>query len=246
MSIKRWVWAVAIFLVLYILLQLWLYFVIIFFASDIFSYTAFFQVWSDTGKISFLILVQSLIFLFFLYLVYTWRKKPSQKNKNILLCLRKRRQRKWWIPVRNYVFGSIIIFFAFNLVLSWVLWYFNIEIPGLYGEQMVMTMLQGISVELRREKIVIFVFVVLFAPLVEEIIWRGFVTDRLMKYRQGQGVFLAALLFAVAHMEWWVIRNLVILACFLGYIYRKTKSLRYSFFFHIIINGLAMIVVLMI
>ena len=106
---------------------------------------------------------------------------------------------------------------------------------------MVMTMLQAITLEARYDYLLVILLAVVIGPLVEELLFRGFLTDTLAKYRGFGGVLIAALLFAAAHMERGVVFNLAILSVFLGYIYRKTGSLWYSLLFHMAINGLAVV-----
>jgi membrane protease YdiL (CAAX protease family) len=56
---------------------------------------------------------------------------------------------------------------------------------------------------------------------------------------------LAAAIFAVGHFERGVVLNLFLLAVFMGYIYRKTGSMRYSLLFHMVINGMAVMALIM-
>lgn len=50
-------------------------------------------------------------------------------------------------------------------------------------------------------KLALFCAVVFIGPLVEEIIYRGFLTKLLAERLSQRGVILAAMIFAVAHME---------------------------------------------
>ena len=240
MKIKKWVQAVGLFVGLYILLQVMMSLVVYFSQESLLEFFSFLRYLPESGRLVFLFILQSLVLLFLFWLAFVWWRRQGKKQMSLQQYLRKRWQRKWWGMFWKYVLWWLFIYIFFSGIVWGLIQYYDLHIPGFYGEQMVMTLLQWISLETWWDKVLIFLLVAIVAPVVEEIIWRGFVTDRLMKSRQGEGVFLASLLFATAHMEWWVVWNLVILSFLLWYIYRKTESLRYSLLFHFLINGIAM------
>jgi membrane protease YdiL (CAAX protease family) len=107
---------------------------------------------------------------------------------------------------------------------------------------MVIALLEGLTITARWQWMLVALVVIGIGPLVEECIFRGVVTHSFMQQRGYKGVILAALIFAAVHAERAVVWNLVILSLFLGTIYWKTKSMRYSFLFHVGINSLAFLV----
>ncbi len=182
-----------------------------------------------------LFVVQEVVLLFLFALVF----KRWKWSWNIWKYFRERFKRKgWWSVFKRSIAGIIVYMFG-SAVLLGALQRFGITIPWLFGEEMVMTMLSGITLNARYDYALLILLAVVIGPVVEEVVFRWFVTDRLVAARSGSGLVIASILFSVAHMERGVVINLTILAVFLGYIYRKTDSLRYSLLFHMGINGLA-------
>ncbi len=155
--------------------------------------------------------------------------------------LNERNQRKgrglFWKRVVGGFFGYMIL----NAVLYTVLDSTGIVIPGLYGEQWVVQMLQQINTEWAMDWIMMFLMVAIVWPIVEELVYRWLITDALMQRRRRWWVVLAAFIFALIHLEFAVFRNLFILAMILWVIYYKTQSMRYSFLFHLLINGMGVL-----
>jgi len=81
--------------------------------------------------------------------------------------------------------------------------------------------------------------VVLAAPLVEELMFRGFF-QRILEYRQGditKSVLLSAMVFALIHFNpWWIIQ-IYLMGLFMGYLAWRTNSVWPSFVLHAINNG---------
>ncbi len=134
----------------------------------------------------------------------------------------------WWFFAYMLINGAL-----FTLVES--LW---VSIPWLYGDQAVMTMLEEMNLTGAMDWIMTILMIVIVWPIVEELVYRGLVTDALMQKWRWWWVSLAAFIFALIHLEFAVFRNLFLLALILWVIYKKTWSMRYSFLFHVIINGM--------
>ena len=83
--------------------------------------------------------------------------------------------------------------------------------------------------------------VIILAPFVEEIIFRGFF-QRVLEYRLKdvtKAVLFSALTFAIVHFNpWWVIQ-IYLIGLFLGYVAWRTNSIWISFFLHALNNGVA-------
>jgi len=81
--------------------------------------------------------------------------------------------------------------------------------------------------------------VVFAAPLVEEMMFRGFF-QRILEYRQGditKSVLLSAMVFALVHFNpWWVIQ-IYLMGLFLGYLAWRANSIWPSFVLHAVNNG---------
>lgn len=90
-----------------------------------------------------------------------------------------------------------------------------------------------------------FVAIVL-APFVEEIFFRGFVLNTLVKrIGIGWGIVLTALVFAAVHFEFQSIVPLIILAFVLNVLYVRTNSIWPGILFHIANNTIAFFVLLL-
>lgn len=189
-------------------------------------------------------IVQEILLLGLFALVFRQRKGEGGLHA-IISFFRERSQRKWWMLAIKRSVGGLIAYIFLSGILLWILEYTGVTIPGMYGEQMVMTVLQSIALEGWIDYLLLFLLAVIVGPIVEELLFRGFLTDTLAKHRGWWGVLLAAIIFAVAHLEWGVVINLTILALFLSYIYRKTWSMRYSLLFHMGINGLAVVALIL-
>lgn len=81
--------------------------------------------------------------------------------------------------------------------------------------------------------------VCIFAPFIEEFVYRGLFLNGLLKMHPkhpGFAIFLSALIFAVAHRNIPQGINAFLLGLFLGTVYYKTHSLYLSIFMHFINN----------
>ena len=85
---------------------------------------------------------------------------------------------------------------------------------------------------------------VVFAPIVEEIFFRGFLFQG---FRQRYGVvaggLLSAAIFASAHLSLVVFIPTFLLGCVLAYMYHRTNSVLPGIILHFIINGFGFLVI---
>lgn len=88
--------------------------------------------------------------------------------------------------------------------------------------------------------ILAFISVVILAPIVEELIFRGIIFNEVAKYKGGAfPVIISALLFGLAHGEPVQIVYAFIGGLVLGFVYSKTHSLPIVMFLHMLNNLLA-------
>lgn len=238
---KKDIGAVVLFMILYVAVNIGFVRWTTHRSTSIVEQLSFMQTRPQIAQLFFLFIVQELLLLGIFALVFRRRKG----RESIVAFFRARFQWKGWILAIKRSVGGVLVYIMGSALLFGALEYLNITIPWLYGEQMVMTMLQWISLEVRYDYLLLILLAVVIGPLVEELLFRWFVTDTLAKHLGWSGIVLASILFATAHMEWGVVINLTILALFLSYIYRKTGSMRYSLIFHMGINGLAVMVLIM-
>ncbi len=83
--------------------------------------------------------------------------------------------------------------------------------------------------------------VVFLAPFVEEVFFRGFVYPAFKKkYGYRWGALIAAFLFGLFHLNFWLIIPMMLIALVSIYLYEKTKSLDSSIILHMLNNLLAL------
>ena len=81
-----------------------------------------------------------------------------------------------------------------------------------------------------------FVFIVVLAPILEEIVFRGILCKRLLFLGEGYAVVLSSACFALVHGNFYQLFYAFTLGCFFSFIYVKTGKLRYSILYHMAIN----------
>ncbi len=90
----------------------------------------------------------------------------------------------------------------------------------------------------------LFLLVVLLAPLVEEFIFRKLFIDRLGCYGDKAAILFTSALFGIAHGNFYQFVYTFLLGLILGYLYTRTGKMRWSFLLHAITNFLGSIVAL--
>jgi uncharacterized protein len=89
-----------------------------------------------------------------------------------------------------------------------------------------------------------FVRVVIIAPVVEELIFRGVIMTGFMKnYKIGYAITLSALMFALFHLNPWQLPATFMLGLILGWIRYRTGSILACIAGHVIHNGLLYITI---
>jgi membrane protease YdiL (CAAX protease family) len=83
-----------------------------------------------------------------------------------------------------------------------------------------------------------FIFIGLLAPIIEELLFRKFLIDRIAKYGEGLAVFTSALMFGLFHGNFTQFFYAFGLGLMFAYVYCRTGKLRYSIALHMIINTL--------
>ncbi len=92
------------------------------------------------------------------------------------------------------------------------------------------------------EAILIFIGVVIIAPLVEESLFRGFIQQTLEKKRDvTKAVLITSIIFALIHLEPWLVIQLLILAVLLGYLSWRWDSIIPALMIHMANNLLTLI-----
>lgn len=83
----------------------------------------------------------------------------------------------------------------------------------------------------------------ILAPIVEELLFRKLLIDRLRQYGEGLCVLLSGLMFGLFHGNFYQFFYAFGLGCIFAYLYTKTGRIRYTIALHIIINFMSSVVV---
>ena len=91
--------------------------------------------------------------------------------------------------------------------------------------------------------VLLFMAIVIIAPIGEELLFRGFLQKFLEKHWQDvtRAILVTSLFFAIIHMNSYWLIQIYILGIFLGYLSWKTNSVIPSLILHSINNGTAML-----
>ena len=90
----------------------------------------------------------------------------------------------------------------------------------------------------------IFICAVVIAPIVEELIFRKLIIDRLSIYGDHIAIIFSAAAFGLIHGNLYQFFYATFLGVLLGYVYTKTRNVKYTIYMHMIINFLGSIVAL--
>lgn len=80
------------------------------------------------------------------------------------------------------------------------------------------------------------VFVVILAPILEELFFRKLLCDKLLALGEGYAVLLSAILFGFSHGNFFQFAYTALVGAVLGFIYVKTGRLIYSIIYHAFLN----------
>lgn len=78
--------------------------------------------------------------------------------------------------------------------------------------------------------------IAIIAPIIEEIVFRKLLVDRLRPYGEKLAIFFPALIFALAHGNLYQLFYAFLIGVVLSYIYAKTGKITYPIFIHMFVN----------
>lgn len=132
-------------------------------------------------------------------------------------------------------YGMVILF---NIVLALALFRFGLKLPG-FGEQIPHIPLFGKSAF----DMAIAVFVLIgIGPIIEEIVFRGFLLQTLLsRIKPLFASLIAAGFFALVHFEFQSIGMIFFLALVINWLFIRSRSIWPCVAFHMINNGIALI-----
>ena len=88
----------------------------------------------------------------------------------------------------------------------------------------------------------IFILMVIVAPIVEELIFRKLMIDRLSIYGDRMAIAFSALAFGLIHGNLYQFFYATLLGALLGYVYTHTRNIKYTIAMHMLINFLGSVV----
>ncbi len=124
---------------------------------------------------------------------------------------------------------SMLLMMAGNYISLFLMNTFG-ELTGQMTENPVETMLDSMPTWM------IVLSVVIIAPILEELLFRGIVCKKLLALGEGYAIILSGAFFALFHGNFYQLFYTFGLGCFLGFIYVKTGKLIYTVLYHAVIN----------
>lgn len=95
----------------------------------------------------------------------------------------------------------------------------------------------GFAIE---NEMIMFIYLLLIAPILEELIFRGVILNKLSPFGKVFAIFTTSLLFGLVHFNLVQLIRGFMLGCLLAYLALEF-SLKWSIFFHIFVNGMSLL-----
>lgn len=86
------------------------------------------------------------------------------------------------------------------------------------------------------------IYTVLLAPIFEELLFRKFLCDRIVKYGQGTAILLSGLMFGLFHGNFNQFFYAFFLGSFFAFIYVRTGNIKYTIGLHMMVNFIGSVV----
>ncbi|MDP3452736.1 MAG: CPBP family intramembrane metalloprotease [Bacteroidales bacterium] len=140
-------------------------------------------------------------------------------------------------PFNKPDFGKLGVIKTFMLLVPLV-FAFNLITEPLSKWMGVPDFLETLLVQINENKIISFISVVIFAPLLEEILCRGVILRSLLKHTTPlKAIVWSSVMFGVMHMNPWQAIPAFMIGLLIGWIYWRSGSLWSAIFIHFINNG---------
>jgi membrane protease YdiL (CAAX protease family) len=92
--------------------------------------------------------------------------------------------------------------------------------------------------------LLIFIVAVIIAPIIEELLFRKFMIDRISQYGDLLAIIVSGVAFGLFHGNFYQFFYAAFLGILLGYVYTKTGNVKYTVAIHMIINFIGSVAVL--
>jgi uncharacterized protein len=171
-------------------------------------------------------------------MVILWGLVLSAAVQLLLMWLYLRKPGRHMPPLRALGLAVLLVIaaMAFNFI------YATYVIPGIGMQEEMAKILASIP----RTPVNIaagFFAIAIAAPLVEELLFRGFLQNSLARHMPIWGaIILSSLCFAAVHLQPYAIPGLMSLSIAFGYLYHRTGSLRMNILLHMANNAFALLI----
>ncbi|MFN7160222.1 MAG: lysostaphin resistance A-like protein [Candidatus Gracilibacteria bacterium] len=143
-----------------------------------------------------------------------------------------------------YPLAALVISWGVLLLLQLLMYLYGLDaIPGLSGTQENIFEVFGKN---SWSIYIVFISAAVIAPVLEEITYRGFLQQIIMKYSTPfASTLITAGIFSLAHMQLQVALPLFILGVILSTLYTKTRSIWPGIVFHVLNNTISLLALLL-
>ena len=145
------------------------------------------------------------------------------------------RKRKTGYKSYNLKSSSVLVFIL--LILATISLQFGIISPIATSIPMPESLKQAMAELMMNKGVFSFIAIVICAPILEELIFRGIILDGLLKkYTPLKSILISSLLFGIVHMNPVQLVAGLIIGSLIGWVYYKTKNLTLAIFIHFVNN----------
>lgn len=164
-------------------------------------------------------------------LTLLWLKRKNRLNISKDMLLLKKFSVSRFIIIAITTVGMLLCIVRINEIVL------NIFPVPKFIEELFSSQLGGTSETL------IFVRIVIVAPIIEEVIFRGIILRGfLSNYSERKAIFLSALIFAIIHFNIWQFPSAFCVGIFAGWIFSKTRSISTCILIHSLYNGSSLLI----
>lgn len=140
-----------------------------------------------------------------------------------------------WKAIKSAM-GGYFLYLCITLIITTVIIYWGLKIPGYQIQKNILPLFGDDAFAITLAGLII----VLVAPVLEEILFRGFLLATLTnKIGVFLGSIISALIFSFLHFPWQSIIPIFILGLITNSLYLRTRSIWPTIIFHIINNAIA-------
>jgi membrane protease YdiL (CAAX protease family) len=165
-----------------------------------------------------------------------WHLKRDNRHEKIGLFAPSR------LPLLKTILLSIILMIGVALFGEA---YSRYIVPGQELQAGINQLIAGIS-KTPLNHLLLFITIAVIAPVLEEVLFRGYLQTSLMHHmKPWMAILLASSIFAILHLQLLAFPVLTALGAVFGYLYYKTGSLKVNIILHVINNGIAYILMAM-